>query len=166
MEAIKCPNCGADLMADEKMYFCPYCGVGIPKVEKKAPINIRQTNKYNTTIQYTEPKTAVDKFLDHRKAMRIAKEETKISLAEERSRNRIAEAELRQRMKEAEAQEEIERRKRIEANEKRKKTEFRWKIIARVIVALLIPVCFLLFDPPLIALIASIFLLIVCAMIR
>ena len=37
METLKCPNCGGRIMkAEDDIYFCPYCGIGIPdKIEKK-----------------------------------------------------------------------------------------------------------------------------------
>lgn len=61
---------------------------------------------------------------------------------------------------------EVEKQRRLAETEKKKAAHIDWKIVARLIVALMIPVCFVTMDPPIIPMIASVFLLIVCVMIR
>lgn len=53
MEALKCPNCGGNILIDgeQEYYFCPYCGIGIPnKLRKKFTIEIKEDKKITKTI--------------------------------------------------------------------------------------------------------------------
>ena len=86
MSNYKCPNCGADLQYTTAMKFCSYCGKMIPMEEEITNnITLNHTNR-NTYIYQTQDKpTAVDKFLEHRKSMKVLKTERDIAKNEDQA---------------------------------------------------------------------------------
>ena len=65
MEQLKCPNCGGSIMIDEenKVLFCPYCGVGIPQKQSaldKILKHDQQTKKFNEEIRQRKVKEKIE----------------------------------------------------------------------------------------------------------
>ena len=51
MESLKCPNCGGNIIkTDDDIFFCPYCGIGIPSTTRKTKLQIEIKSEENKTI--------------------------------------------------------------------------------------------------------------------
>ena len=61
MEALKCPNCGGQIIkAEDDVFFCPYCGIGIEPNVKKTKLNIEIKSDEKKVIEHKDKAKTIE----------------------------------------------------------------------------------------------------------